>query len=94
MIARVEANVRETFRLVARVSAFLYLTWLPLGAIVLWMGLRDVPTFAVWMSLILATAATNYSGSRRDRYDARTYFVGLLISSVALATTGRLFGRT
>jgi hypothetical protein len=92
VVASVEEIERQTFRMVARLTALLYLTWLPIGAIVLWMGLRDVATFAVWCGLMLATSAVMYAGHRRGRYDAWSYFAGLVVSSVAVATTSRLFG--
>jgi serine/threonine-protein kinase len=92
VIAAVEATERETFRMVARVTALLYLTWVPLGAIVLWMGLRDVTTFVAWTALMLLTSAVMYQGHRRGRYDARSYFTGLVLSMTAIATTSRLFG--
>ena len=92
VLAAIEENERQTFRLVARLTAWLYLSWLPIGAIVLWMGLRDPATFAVWGTLMISTSAVMYSGYRRARYDATTYFTGLVVSSVAVATTSRLFG--
>jgi len=92
VIAAVEETVRDTYCVVARVAAYLYISWLPLGAVVLWMGLRDVPIAVTWVVLIVATASAMYYGSMRGKYDAFSYFVGLVISSAALATTGRLFG--
>jgi hypothetical protein len=65
---------------------------LPLGVVVMGMGLRDVPIAIAWVVLIVGTAGAMYYGSVRGKYDAFSYFVGLAISSAALATTGRLFG--
>ncbi len=92
VVAAVEETLRDTYCVVARVAAFLYLSWLPLGAVVLWMGLRDVPIAIAWVVLIVGTAGAMYYGSIRGKYDAFSYFIGLSISSAALATTGRLFG--
>jgi eukaryotic-like serine/threonine-protein kinase len=92
VIAAVEDTERQTFALVARLTALLYLTWLPIGAIVLWMGLRDVTTFAVWGVLMIATSGVMYWGGQQGRYTARSYFIALVISSAAVATTSRLFG--
>jgi eukaryotic-like serine/threonine-protein kinase len=92
VIAAVEEIERRTFCMVARLTSVLYLTWLPIGAIVLWMGLRDVATFVVWSALMLATSGVMYAGYRRGIYGAPSYFAGLITSSVAIATTSRLFG--
>jgi serine/threonine-protein kinase len=92
VIAAVEANERATFRLVARWTALLYLSWLPIGAIVFWMGMRDLTTWLAGSALIAATSAVIYGGYRRGTFDATAYFAGLAMSSIAIATTSRLFG--
>ncbi|MCA9679927.1 MAG: serine/threonine protein kinase [Myxococcales bacterium] len=89
--ARVEETLRKTYCWMAKVTGVLYLSWLPVGAIVLWMGLRDPLTFAVWCGLTLVTAAVMLGTAWRGRYDAWSYFGGLVLSSVALAFTSRLF---
>src|SRR5262249_35235833 len=76
--AAVDENERQTFRMVARLTSFLYLTWLPIGAIVLWMGLRDPVTFAGWCALLLAASTVIYGTYRRGLYDARGYFTSLI----------------
>jgi serine/threonine protein kinase len=90
VIAAVEETERQTFEVVAKMTALLYLSWLPIGAIVLWMGLRDIATFLVWGAMMVATSVFMYRG--RLRYDAPTYFTAFVLSSAAVATTSRLFG--
>ncbi len=92
VVAEVDENERQTFRMVARWTALLYLTWLPIGAIVLWMGLRQVGAWLAWSALMLGTSGFMYGAYRRARFDAATYFGGLCISSIAIAATSRLFG--
>ncbi len=91
VLARVEDTARRTYLWMARTTGLLYLTWLPVGAIVLWMGLRDATTFAAWLALMGLTAAVLLASARRGRYDAASYFAGLALSTVAIAGTSRLF---
>ncbi len=89
--ARVEDTARRTYLWMARTTGLLYLTWLPVGAIVLWMGLRDAVTFAIWLGLMAITAGAMIGSAYRGRYDAASYFTGLVLSSIVLAMTARLF---
>src|SRR5688500_14467854 len=56
------------------------------------MGLRDLAALAIWSGLMLSPSGVMYLGHRRGRYDGWSYFGGLIMSSIAVATTSRLFG--
>jgi len=88
----VAAAEDATYATLAGAGAWIYVLWLPLALILAWMGLRDVEPLLAWVGFTVATAMAMLTAKARGRQDAATYFLGLVLSNLAIAIASRVFG--
>ncbi len=88
----VAAAEDATYTALAGAGAWIYVLWLPLALVLVWMGLRDVDPMLGWVGFTVATAMTMLTGKARGRIDPFTYFLGLVLSSTAIAIASRVSG--
>lgn len=88
----VAAAEDATYTALAGAGAWIYVLWLPLALVLVWMGLRDAEPMLGWVGFTVATATTMLAGKARGRIDPFTYFLGLLLSSTAIAIASRVSG--
>lgn len=88
----VTAAEDATYTALAGAGAWIYVLWLPLALVLVWMGLRNVDPMLGWVGFTVATAMTMLTGKARGRLDPFTYFLGLVLSSTAIAIASRVSG--
>jgi hypothetical protein len=81
-----------TYATLAGAGAWIYVLWLPLALFLAWMGIKRVEPLLAWVGFTVATAMAMLTARARGRHDASTFFVGLVLSSAAIAIASRVFG--
>ena len=81
-----------TYATLAGAGAWIYVLWLPLALFLAWMGIKRVEPLLAWVGFTVATAMAMLTARARGRHDASTFFIGLVLSSAAIAIASRVFG--
>ncbi|MBK9030020.1 MAG: serine/threonine protein kinase [Myxococcales bacterium] len=81
-----------TYATLAGAGAWIYVLWLPLALFLAWTGIKNVDPLLGWVGFTVATAMAMLTARARGRLDAPTFFLGLVLSSTAIAIASRVFG--
>ena len=90
--AAMQAETRGGIRAAARVAAVSYLLWFAHLPLMLWMGIRSWPAYAVASAAWIVAAATAHAASRNPPRDGSRPFALTVAGVVAVATTATLCG--
>jgi serine/threonine-protein kinase len=90
--AAMQAETRGGIRSAARVATVSYLLWFAHLPLMLWMGIRSWPAYAVASAAWLVAAAAAHAASRNPPRDGSRPFALTLAGVVAIATSATLYG--